>query len=363
MIEIDDIARQVRKNCNISDARHAGLYSICGLALRLRDLYKWEKGLPPWEERDSSQILDWIEDRENSWESVSEQDYQPLAINGHRYDPFDIDKINTELEPEGLFYGAGYAHSLKPTFLLARINDKKAINGHIVYDLGEELARDLLTIPAFTQGSSILLRQEAAKLFLWDKMLYLKKSGRPALEFALNSCGITDHRFESLRENLEDIFTVQKNSFIYHEVGELQESVLDLSIWREVISAFPHTPIELLSRSIKDLLADTGDPGTLHFIISERNAAALGLYVAFFDGLAKEIFPDLRSAFDAFLKTQDWRVIEKSVAGGYAVAKEYAEKLVRLFLAGKEKNDMKWTEKQIGKQLLCKILKQSGPST
>jgi len=37
MIEIDTFARQVLKNCEISDAQHAGLFSICGLALRLRD--------------------------------------------------------------------------------------------------------------------------------------------------------------------------------------------------------------------------------------------------------------------------------------------------------------------------------------
>ena len=100
MLKIDDITRQVRDNCNISDARHAGLYSICGLALRLRDLYKWENKLPPWEERDSSQILDWIEAREDIWESVAENDYQPLTINGRSYEPFEIGGINAVLEPE-----------------------------------------------------------------------------------------------------------------------------------------------------------------------------------------------------------------------------------------------------------------------
>jgi hypothetical protein len=60
MLEFDSIIHQVLQNCDISDARHAGLYSVCGLALRLRDLYKWEKGLNPWEEKDSSEVLEWI---------------------------------------------------------------------------------------------------------------------------------------------------------------------------------------------------------------------------------------------------------------------------------------------------------------
>ena len=64
--ELKSFTRQVLQNCDISDAYHAGLYSICGLALRLRDLYKWENQLPPWEERDSSEILDGIESNATS---------------------------------------------------------------------------------------------------------------------------------------------------------------------------------------------------------------------------------------------------------------------------------------------------------
>ncbi len=70
--ELKSLTRQVLQNCDISDAYHSGLYSICGLALRLRDLYKWEKQLPPWEERDSSEILDWIDAKETRWEVLAE---------------------------------------------------------------------------------------------------------------------------------------------------------------------------------------------------------------------------------------------------------------------------------------------------
>jgi hypothetical protein len=52
MSDLDRLIRQVRRNCDISDARHAGMFFICGLTLRLRDLFKWEKGLSPWEEGD-----------------------------------------------------------------------------------------------------------------------------------------------------------------------------------------------------------------------------------------------------------------------------------------------------------------------
>jgi hypothetical protein len=70
MININDITRQVLHNCDISDAYHAGMFSICGLALRLRDLYKWERGLPPWEESDSAKVLEWIEAKENNGKTI-----------------------------------------------------------------------------------------------------------------------------------------------------------------------------------------------------------------------------------------------------------------------------------------------------
>ena len=60
MFDIDGIIEQVRRNCTICDSRHAGLFSVCGLAMRLRDLYKWEMGLEPWVERDSAEVLKWI---------------------------------------------------------------------------------------------------------------------------------------------------------------------------------------------------------------------------------------------------------------------------------------------------------------
>ena len=47
MLDQAEIADQIARNCAVSDARYAGCYSVCGLALRLRDLYKWEKGLAP----------------------------------------------------------------------------------------------------------------------------------------------------------------------------------------------------------------------------------------------------------------------------------------------------------------------------
>ncbi len=251
MLNIDDITRQVLHNCDISDAYHAGMFSICGLALRLRDLFKWEQGLPPWEERDSSEVLEWIEAKENNWDTYADNDFGEISINGRKLDPFDTIGLNKVLEPHGIFYGAGYARSLKPTFFLSEIDEKSKIDGITIYTLGRELARDLLTIPALTQDDCVVLRQESARLFIWDSIFYIKKSARPALSVALDSCGLKDHQPKALQPHLATILAALKKTYIYHEIGELHDTVFDRHIWREIIAAFPYSPVEYLTGPLK----------------------------------------------------------------------------------------------------------------
>ena len=356
MLNTDEISRQVLHNCNISDANNAGLYSICGLALRLRDLYKWEQGLPPWEERDSSEVLEWIEVKENQWDKCIDNEFSDISIDGKTYDPFDTIGINAVLEPHNFFYGAGFARGLKPTFFLATIEEKSKINETTVYTLDRELARDLLTIPALSQDDNVILRQDSAKLYLWDSIFYIKKSSRPALSFALESCGLKDHQPQALRSCLAGILEAQKETYIYHEIGEIHDTVFERNLWREIIAAFPFSPVEYLARAVKDLLADTNEYGTLQHIISQRNSAALAFYVAFLDGLPKEFFPELPASFQQFAQTGKWSIIEQAVSSGYRTAAKHAELIMDLYRKGVRKNELKWAEKQIQKCLLGKYV-------
>ncbi len=355
--DVDRIAGQVRRNCDVSDARNAGLYSICGLALRLRDLFKWEKGLPPWEEKDTSEILDWIGSREQRWEKLAEVHFSPITVRGHEFDPFNTVAINTLLEPLGFYYGAGYAHGLKPTFFLAHLEKKEAVDGIAVVILGDELARDLLTIPALSQHRCVILRQDAARLHLWDKLFYLKKSARPALQFALECCGLQAKSNEAPRQKLEAVCDAHRDNYIYHEIGEIRDTVFEREAWREMIALYPHSPVELLVRSIKDLLADTNEHGTMQHIIAERNAAALGLYVAFIDGLAKEVFSELAPAFREFAASGDWQTVRSAVKAGYAKACRITEQIICLHQDGKKKNEPQLARRNIEQQVLGPIIK------
>jgi len=352
MFKAENIVSQVLENCAISDSRQAGLFSVCGLVLRMRDLYKWEKGFAPWAEEESSELLKWIGYKEELWETLEEKDFREISILGRDYDPFNVDEINAALEPHGLFYGAGFARSLQPSFLLARVEEKRRIDGCRVYILGRELARDLLTVPAFSQDNCIFIRKEAAEFFLWDQILFVNRPGQTALKFALEDYGLKAQDRYALREHLARISAAEMETYLYHELGEIKESVFDRDIWRNIVGTFPHTPIELLTRSVKDLLADTNEYGRLSYITRERKTASLGLCVAFSDGLKRELFPELTEAFGEFIQTRNWQIIEEATSIGYRRAEQYAQELCSLYVSGKEKGDMHWAEEEIENRLL-----------
>lgn len=360
-MNIDDLKRQILHNCMISDARHAGHYSICGLALRLRDLYKWEHHLPPWREPRSEEILEWIGVREEMWTTMESMDFEAIRIDGARLDPFDADGVNAALAPLGFVYGAGYAYWLKPTFFLAEVAETFRVDGASVVVTGPELARDLLTIPAFSQEGRVLIRGEAARLFIWDQIMYLKKSGRPALRYALARCGIGDACLATLKHRLDDIFAVQRDSYAYHELGEIRDTVFDREIWRALVNEHAYTIVELLARTLKDLLADLGPAGLLPNIIRERNDATLGFHVAFFDGLGREIFPELRPAFQLFAADPDWDIISEAVHIARDRTRRLTEDLCHLHQDAPAESSSDWLVTAVNRRFE-KYLGRSGDS-
>jgi hypothetical protein len=350
-----EIVNQVAHNCAVSDARYAGTYSVCGLALRLRDLYKWEKGLAPWEEEEPAVMLEWIGQKEEAWERISEEDIRPLSILGASFDPFDAEGINGILEPLGLFYGAGYVHSLKPSFFLARLEDKRKVDGALVYYLGRELARDLLIVPALSQGGRVIIRKEAGELFLWNQIFFTGKSAKQALGFALKSHGLKENDQEKLKQQFHRIASEEIDVYMHHELGELTENFFDRQVWQDLVATYPHTPVELLARAVKDLLADTSPRGNLSFIVRERKAASLGFHVAFLSGVRKGLFPEIVAAFKAFASSGDWRAVQDAVLVGHERGRDIARKMMALYHEGKENGDTGWVEKAIWKQLLIPL--------
>ncbi len=194
-------------------------------------------------------------------------------------------------------------------------------------------------------------KREFLLKFSKDRHRYLK----PALRFALKAYGLKDHSPETLQKNLSKIASAEMATYIYHELGELKDTTFDRTLWQEMVSAFPHTPVELLLRSVKDILSDTNPWGRLRYIVRERKAASLAFYVAFYDGLPKVLFPELKEAFEAFMESCNWTVVEKAISTGYETAKRYAESLRRIYAAGKQKKDMDWAATEIENRLLAPL--------
>jgi hypothetical protein len=346
------LVEQVLYNCDLSDARFAGYYSICGLALRLRDLYKWEQGLAPWEEHDASRVLKWIDQKEQLWERLQGKDFIPIDIDGQAFDPFDTDGINTCLASRGMFYAAGYAQSLKPSFLLGQVDTRAAHSGLTIVHVGREQARDLLTLPALSQGDTIVLRKAAARLFVWDQIFYITPSRRSYLTYALHHAGLDDADPARLRKQFHPLLESLYGLFVQHEIGERSDTVFDGDDWRAMVAAFPHTPVELLLRAVKDALADTGPHGPLRSLIADHKNVSLGFYMVFHEGLVRQLFPEIRAAFEQFEASGRWRDLETAVGFIHHKAGAHAARLRDLFEQGRARGDLEWAAERMRQEFL-----------
>lgn len=323
---IDDI----QHNCNISDARDHGVFSMCTMVLKLRNLYKWEHGMEPWQEPETADLLDWIEAKENYWKTIEKEPYRHLGINGCNYLPDDSDEINTSLRDKQLVYGAGYGRSMKAVFFLAEKIEQRTVAGCPVLILGKERAKEMASPFAMAQDGVVFVRKESLRFFLWDQIQELRSSCRNAFRHALGMYGLLQDgqlSQQKLKDTLDTIVDGEMDLFIYHEVGELLQTTLDSSTLQTIIGRFPGSVYEHVCRSIKDILADTHPEGVLGHLIREKRETSLSLYVGFLDGLRKELFPEIFDALQQFYKDRDWQGIEQARSVCRDNSLRYAEKI------------------------------------
>lgn len=345
----------IRRNCNISDARDSGIYSICSLVLKLRNLYKWEHEIDPWDEPESADLLDWIENKENHWQKLATAEYLPLPLNGKEISPWDTEAVNKLIHDSGQVYGAGYGRSMKAVFFLAEKLREETVEGCPVLILGRESATELASPFAILQQSeTIIIRRQPLRNFFWDHILDIQSSRRRPLRYALDRYGlIPDGRMqpEQIKKNLDRVVDSEMPIFIHHEIGEMRQTTLDGITLKKIISAFPHSAIEFVCRSLKDILADIHPQGMMSFIIKEKRESSLGFYVGFLDGMRKVLFPQLIPAFERFLESRDWQLIEQACVHCRADIVPLAEK-TRAIVANIDHIPLGETEKLLHQQLL-----------
>jgi|WetSurMetagenome_2_1015567.scaffolds.fasta_scaffold24441_2 hypothetical protein len=356
-IDIQKICLQIKTNCNISDAKYWGSYSLCGLLLRLRELYRAEKGLKPWEGLLQKDVGDWITERETLWREIENRDLEGISVNGDVYSPFDVEKINALLNRAGLLYGAGFGLYMKPVFFVTDIISHKKVDGFDVYVAGTEYARDLSDYPAVLQGNVIISRVDLTRLMLWNRFEELRyKKTKCKLSFAFLQYGITQKSGidEDMYERISRIALAEAETYIHHELGEAYEGRRLGEIWKVFLTSLPHSQAEVFARAVKDVLSDTADKGMLSYIMEKRNAGSLGFYNVFLSGFRKIIFPEMVAAFQKFSETFEWEEIERARLAGYRNAANYADRLLSVYQ--KHGSQPEVVAKEIEEEITGKII-------
>jgi hypothetical protein len=292
MLNIGQLAHTVQKNCHISDAKHAGDYTMCVFLLKMREFYRWENEIPFSGALPNKEIGEWLQQRERMWEHLESSNFEPLPLECGSVDPFATTHINKELVPQGFIYSGGYGRFCKPHFFLADLISKEERNGFTIYISSCEYARDLAAPPAMLLGKTIYLRQESVRRYTWEKIeewRWSRKNDAMARALAY-------YEFDSDAETaLEQMTQNESETMILHELGEgMAGKILD-DDWNTMLAGLSRSKAEIMARAVRDLLADC--LSTLPGLMESENHAALHSYFANFSGMRKHLFPEALKAY------------------------------------------------------------------
>ena len=307
------LANVVQHNCNISDARYAGDYSLCIFLLKMREFYRWENALPFSRALPKNELGNWLNARENLWGRVETEDFAHLPLMHATLDPYDAKSANRELLPQGYVYSAGYGRFQKPLFFLGRLLRTEERAGFTILVSSCEYARELAAPPAMLQGRTIFVRQESVRRYRWEKFeewQWRKRDSAMARAFA-------SYPFMNDAEAALDQMTENEmETMILHEVGEAKAGELLGAQWQAMVMAVARTKAEPYARAVRDLLADC--LSTLPTLIERGNLPALHFYFATFDAQRRELFPQALRAYAYFLKHGELKQLHQAADEGKA---------------------------------------------
>ena len=332
MFNFGELVTAVQNNCHISDARHAGDFTLCIYLLKMRELYRWEHELPLADRLPTSEVGNWLQEREHLWDGMESRPFQPLPIGDSRHDPFDSTGVNRELVPQGYVYSAGYGRLNKPHFFLAHLARHEQRGGYTVYVSSCEYARDLEAPPAMLQGRSIFVRQESVRRFLWEKIEERHwNRGNLALNRALDAYGFdspgTPPR-PALDDALDTMTGTETESMILHELGEGLAGEALGPDWEAMLAGLSRSRTEIITRAIRDLLADC--LSTLPMLVDRGQPAPLHFYFANFSGMRRHLFPEAVSAYRTWVAEGDSRVLSRLATDGATRWLDVAREILNL---------------------------------
>ncbi len=301
----------MQHNCHISDARHGSEYGLCTYLMKMREFFRWERGLGFSDTLPQGDVGDWLSDRENLWAELGESEFAPLQIDGREYDPFDAESVNQALYGYGLVYSGGVGNSGRPHFFLGELQHWEHREGFSLLVSGRELARDLTAPPAMSRDDVIFIRRESLRRMLWEKLESWRWNRPDNAMGRAFSC----YDFErDLEGSLEMMTDSELDLVLLHEQGECGAGALLGAQWNEMLRDLSHTPAELAARAVRDHLADC--MVTLPSLIDMQRPHSIHFFIGNLSAMRRELFPQLRSAYDQWLASGDPQAIRETADRG-----------------------------------------------
>ena len=298
MRNLPQLASAVQRNCDISDARHAGDYGLCTFLLKMREYYRWENELPFSRALPKDELGDWLNSREEQWSAIEAEAFQPLPLARGEVDPLAADAANRELLPQGFVYSAGYGRFEKPVFFLGQLLRVQERAGFTILISSCEYARELAAPPAMLQGRTIFVRLESVRRYLWEKIeewQWRKQDNTMARALAsYDFIADTEAALARMADN-------EMETMILHELGEAKAGELLGEAWGELALQVSRSRSEPIARAVRDLLADC--LSTLPGLLERANLPALHFYFATFDAPRRQLFPQALDAYELFLRS------------------------------------------------------------
>ncbi|MGD9788743.1 MAG: Sfum_1244 family protein [Sulfuricellaceae bacterium] len=326
MPPFSELRAVVQRNCLIADARHARDYTMCTYLLKMREYYRWEKGYRFADSLPKDELGSWLSERERLWETLEEEPFAPLPVNGAKFAPFDSAAINQALTPLGLVYSGGYGGHATPHFFLGELLRAEDREGFSILVAGSEQARDLAAPPAMSQGKTIYIRRESLRRLLWERIEEWRwRKAEGPMRRALDHFGF-DADPDGALETMTDC---ELEAAILHEVGECRAGELLGEEWNEMLLTLSATQAELVARAVRDHLADS--LCALPSLLERNSAASLHFYFANYRGMRRELYPELLSAYQHWAEDGKTRLLLDTIKRGRDRWQAAAEELLRLY--------------------------------
>ncbi len=303
----ESLCEDVQHNCNITDAKHAGNFTMCVYLMKMREYCRWDKGYSCADNLSKDEVGEWVTQREQLWDGLEKKTFKPIEIGESKFDPFDTDAINSSLEPHGMVYSGGMGVRCVPHFFLGKLDQTKSYDDCQVVISSEECARDLGSPPAMTLDDKIFIRKESIRRMLWEKLQEWQWH-------RIDNAASRAFSFYDFKDNLDlaldQMTEVELCSIILHEQGEIKTARILGEQWKQLLAGVSNNRLELMLRAVKDFYADS--ISTLPFLIGENKEASIHFYAANMNPIRKQFCPSFLNVYQQWcedgnsMRLQDW---------------------------------------------------------